>query len=135
MPPLGSTNSAEVPNCSLSASISVSSLARNPRVSFGSCELKCGAQYSASTICSSAPEPASVLSASIPRQHVPRRHDIADPQRRCDRFRERADMNDVAACTHGVDCRGAFAVPDQVGIAIVLEDRHVILLGEFQEFG
>jgi len=65
MPPAGVSNSAEVPNCSLRASISVSSLARRPRVSFGTCWLKCGAQYSASTICSSAPEPASVFRASI----------------------------------------------------------------------
>src|SRR5216684_3343592 len=55
MPPLVSSNSADVPNCSLSASIRVSSLARRPRVSFGTCAAKCGAQYSASTICSSAP--------------------------------------------------------------------------------
>ena len=65
MPPLGSSNSAVVPNCSLSASINVSSLARRPRVNFGTCSMKCGAQYSASTICSSAPLPASVFSASI----------------------------------------------------------------------
>ena len=43
----------------------MSSLARRPRVSFGTWVAKCGAQYSASTICSSAPEPASVFSASI----------------------------------------------------------------------
>src|ERR1700737_571951 len=65
MPPLGSSNSADVPNCSPSASISVSSLARRPRVSFGTWDVKCGLQYSASTICSSAPDPASVFSASI----------------------------------------------------------------------
>ena len=40
-------------------------LRAQPRVSFGTCAAKCGAQYSASTICSSAPEPASVLSASM----------------------------------------------------------------------
>ena len=65
MPPLGSLNSAAVPNCSFNASISVSSLVRKPRVSFGTWVVKCGAQYSASTICSNAPEPASVFSASI----------------------------------------------------------------------
>ena len=27
------------------------------------------------------------------------------------------------------------AVPDQVGVAIVLEDRHAILFGEFEELG
>ena len=65
MPPLGSSNSAAVPNCSFSASIKVSSFLRRPRVSFGTWVAKCGAQYSDSTICSSAPEPASVFSASM----------------------------------------------------------------------
>jgi len=49
----------------MSASISVSSLARSARVSAGTWASKCRGQNSPSTICSSAPEPASVLSASI----------------------------------------------------------------------
>ena len=65
MPPFGSSNSAAVPNCSLSDSIKVSSFLRSPFVSTGTYSVKCGAQYSASTICSSAPEPASVFSGSI----------------------------------------------------------------------
>ena len=65
MPPFGSSNSAAVPNCSLSASISVSSFLRRPRVSSGTWASKCAGQNSPSTICSSAPEPASVLSASM----------------------------------------------------------------------
>ena len=65
MPPFGSSNSAAVPNCSLSASIKVSSFLRRPLVRTGTCSVKCGAQYSASIICSTAPEPASVLIDSM----------------------------------------------------------------------
>ena len=65
MPPLGSSNSAAVPNCSFSASISVSTFARSALRSAGRCVAKCGTQYSASIICSTEPEPASVLSGSM----------------------------------------------------------------------
>ena len=65
MPPFGSSNSAAVPNCSFSASIKVSSFFRSPLVSTGTCSAKCGAQYSASIICSTEPEPASVLIDSM----------------------------------------------------------------------
>ena len=44
----------------------------------------------------SAPEPASVFSASIRDSIVPGRDDEADPQRRRDRFGERADVDDAA---------------------------------------
>lgn len=44
MPPLGSSNSAAVPNCSLSASISVSSLVRSAFVRAGTWLAKCGLQ-------------------------------------------------------------------------------------------
>ena len=36
---------------------------------------------------------------------------------------------------HGVDRGRALAVPDQVGIAVVLENRHAILLRQLQQFG
>ena len=36
---------------------------------------------------------------------------------------------------HGIERGRALAVPDQVGIAVVLENRHAILFGELQEFG
>ena len=36
---------------------------------------------------------------------------------------------------HGVERGRALAVPDQVGIAIVLEDRHAVLLGRAEQLG
>ena len=44
-------------------------------------------------------------------------------------------MDDVAMLAHGVDRGRALAVPDQVGIAIVLEDRHAVLLRQLQHLG
>ena len=92
----------------------------------GTWSLKCAAQNSASTICSSAPEPASVLSASMRESTSQRRDDVADPQRRRDRLRERADVDDVAAFRHGVERRRPPAVPDQIRVAIILENRHAV---------
>ena len=63
------------------------------------------------------------------------RDDVADAQRRRDRLRERADMHDAAGPAHGVDRGRPLAVPDQVGIAVVLEDRHAVRLGQLQQFG
>ena len=89
---------------------------------------KCGAQYSASTICSSAPEPASVFSASI-------RDSIAQgATMKPTRSAGAIDLENEPMwmtppfLAHGVERGRALAVPDQVGIAIVLEDRHAILL-------
>ncbi len=42
-------------------------------------------------------------------------------------------MNDAAVPVHRIERGRPFAVPDQVGIAIVLEDRHAVLRGELQE--
>ena len=64
---------------------------------------------------------------------VPRRDDVADAQRRRDRLGERADVDDAAVLAHGVERRRPLAVPDQIGIAVVLEDRHAVLLGEPQQ--
>ena len=44
-------------------------------------------------------------------------------------------MDDVAGLAHGVDRGRALAVPDQIGIAIVLEDRHAILLRQSEHLG
>src|ERR1017187_8286544 len=44
-------------------------------------------------------------------------------------------MDDAAVPAHRMERGRALAVPDQVGIAIVLEDRHAILFRELQEFG
>ena len=44
-------------------------------------------------------------------------------------------MDDAAVPAHGVKRRRTLAVPDQVGIAIVLENRHAILLREREELG
>ena len=42
-------------------------------------------------------------------------------------------MDDAAVLAHGVERRRPPAVPDQIGVAIVLEDRHAVLLGEPQQ--
>ena len=39
-------------------------------------------------------------------------------------------MNDAAVLAHGIQRRRPFAVPDQIGIAIVFEDRDAVLPGE-----
>ena len=67
------------------------------------------------------------------REHVPAGDDVADPQRRGDRLGKRADVDDAAALAHGVERRRAAAVPDQIRVAIVLEDRHAVAVGEFQQ--
>src|ERR1044072_2069252 len=118
MPPFGSSNSAAVPNCSFSVSISVSTLARSALRSAGTCVVKCGAEYSASTIYSSAPEPASVLSARMramialggrEREHGShdrrRRQDEADAQHGRDEFRERAAMDHVGVLAYRIERR------------------------------
>ena len=69
------------------------------------------------------------------RKNVPAGDDVADAQRRRDRLRERADMHDAAVPAHGVDRRRPLAVPDQVGVAIVLEHRHAVRLRQLQQFG
>ena len=43
-------------------------------------------------------------------------------------------MDDAAVLAHRMQRRRPLAVPDQVGIAIVLEDRHAVLFGEPQHF-
>ena len=75
------------------------------------------------------------LQRQHPRQHLPWRDDEADPQRRRDRFGKRADMDDAAVLAHRMERGRALAVPDQVGIAVVLEDRHAVLLRQLQQFG
>ncbi len=72
------------------------------------------------------------LQCQHPRHHFPGRDDEADAQGRRNRFRERADVDDAAVPAHGVDRGRPLAVPDQVGIAVVLEDRHAVLLRQFQ---
>ena len=67
------------------------------------------------------------------RENLPRRHDVADPQRRRDRLGERTDMDDAGALAHGIDRGWAAAVPDQVGIAVVLEDRHAVLFRQLEQ--
>ena len=67
------------------------------------------------------------------RHEFPRRDDVADTQRRRDRLGERADVDDAAMLAHGVDRRRALVVPDQVGVAIVLEDRHAVLCRQPQQ--
>ena len=44
-------------------------------------------------------------------------------------------MDDAAVPAHRVERGRALAVPDQVGVAIVLENRHAVLCGELQELG
>ena len=44
-------------------------------------------------------------------------------------------MDDAAVFAHGIQRRRTFAIPDQIGVAIVLEDRHAMLLGELEHFG
>ncbi len=82
-------------------------------------------------------EPASA-GIGLERQHAredrPRRHHKAEPQRRRDRLRERADMDDVLRLAQRIDRRRALAVPCEVGVAIVLDDRHAILLASASSF-
>ena len=56
------------------------------------------------------------------------------PSRR-DRLGERADMDHALAVGHGVERARPLAVPDQVGIAFVLEDHHAVLGGDLQKSG
>src|SRR5262245_12982718 len=42
-------------------------------------------------------------------------------------------MNDVVAFTYSVDRRRTAAVPDQIGITIIFNDRDVIPLGDVQQ--
>ena len=126
MPPFGSSNSAAVPNCSLSASISVSSFVRRPRVSSGTCASKCAGQIFAQHHLLERAGAGIGLERQHARQQLPLGDDVADAQRRRDRFGERADMDDAAVLAHGVERRRPPAVPDQIGVAIVLEDRHAV---------
>src|SRR5262245_21145056 len=66
-------------------------------------------------------------------ENVPARHDVADAQRRRDRFGKRTDVNDASAPAHGVERGRPPAVPDQVGVAIILENRHVVLFRQAQQ--
>ena len=95
---------------------------------------KCGAQYSASTICSSAPEPASVFSASM--RDITSHGATMKPTRSAGAIDLENEPMWITppVCAHGVDRGRALAVPDQVGVAIVLEDRHAVLLRQFQQF-
>src|SRR5436190_9150329 len=67
------------------------------------------------------------------RENVPGRDDIANPQRRGDRFGEGADVNNSARFAHGVKRGGAAAIPDQIGVALVLENRNPMLLRDAQQ--
>ena len=60
------------------------------------------------------------------RHDFPRRDDVAHAQRRRDRFRERADIDDAAVLAHRVDRGRTLPRPGQVGIAVVFEDRHAV---------
>jgi len=65
MPPLGSSKFRRRAELLVERFHQRVELGAQAAVNFGTCEVKCGAQYSASTICSSAPDPASVFSASM----------------------------------------------------------------------
>ena len=73
------------------------------------------------------------LQRQHPRHHFPGRDDEADPQRRRDRFGKGADVDDAAMRAHGVDRGRALAGPDQIGVAIVFEDRHAVFLRQLQQ--
>src|SRR5262252_9787254 len=66
-------------------------------------------------------------------ENVPARDDVADAQRRRDRFGKRTDVDDAAALAHGVERRRPPAVPDEVGVAIILENRYVVLFRQAQQ--
>ena len=89
-------------------------------------------KYSATTICSSAPVPlsASRLQATIRLMNVPVGDDVAEPQRRRQGLRERADMDDLRRVERIERRRRRAAAPGQVGVALVLEDRHAVFAGE-----
>ena len=76
-----------------------------------------------------------LLEAEDAAENVPLGHDVADPQRRRDRLGEGADEDDAFAPGHGVERARALAAPDQVGIALVLEDHDAILGGDLQQLG
>ena len=65
--------------------------------------------------------------------HPPGRHQVADPQGRGDGLGEGAAVEHAAVLVQGMDRRGPLAAPDQVGITVVLEDRHVVLAGQGQK--
>src|SRR5690606_29066107 len=60
----------------------------------------------------------------------PARDDVAEPQRRRDRLRKRADIDHAVIAGHAAHGLRTLAVPHEVGIALVLEDRHAVALAE-----
>ncbi len=135
MPPLGSSNSAAVPNCSPSASISVSSLARKRPRKLGHVVLEMRRAVFGEHHLLQRAGAGVGLQRQHARHHLPGRDDEADTKSRRDRLRERADMDDVAGLAHGVERGRPLAVPGQVRVAVVLENRHAILLRQAQHFG
>src|SRR6516162_11325028 len=60
------------------------------------------------------------------------RHRVTEAQGRRQGFRERADVDDLLR-VHRIERRRARAVPGQVGVALVFEDRDTVLAGQRQQ--
>ncbi len=76
--------------------------------------------------------PAIALDAEDAAHQRPAGDEIAEPQRRCDRLRERADMDDAVVARHAAQRLRPLSVPDQIRVALVLEDRHAVGLRELR---
>ena len=68
------------------------------------------------------------------REDFPPRNDIADPQCRRDRFGERADVDHAFRLAHGVKRRRPMAIPNEVRVALILEDRDAMIARQPQQF-
>ena len=75
------------------------------------------------------------LECEQPAHQRPARDDEAQAQRRRDVLGERADVDHAVVAGHGPHGGRAAAVEGEVRVAVVLEDRHVVGLGEGQDLG
>ena len=65
-------------------------------------------------------------------QHRPRRHHVAKAQGGRQGLGKGADVQNVVAVVQAIDGRRPLTFPDQVGVALVLEDRHAVFAAEAQ---
>ena len=113
--------------------MSTSTLRRSVARRACTCDSKCSPQYSARTICSSAPEPPSLFTARMRLMSGQPATRIADAQRRRDRLGERTDVHHAIVARHRAQRARTLSVPHQVGVALVLEDRHAEAAGELEQ--
>ena len=59
--------------------------------------------------------------------------DVADPQPRKEHLRERADVDHLAGAIEGLQRRDRRAFVAQLAVVVVLEDRHLVLVGEREQ--